>query len=77
VAGLTQDDFERARVEILGAWGKAETRDAGLAVIVEYGRKYGFKNVIAALQGRTPKRFSDGQELGAWVEARRREESGT
>jgi hypothetical protein len=75
MAGLTREDFESANKEIQEAWAKAQTRDAGLNVIVEFGRKYGFKNVIAAVQGRTPKRFADGQALSEWIEDRHKEES--
>ncbi len=75
MAGLTHEDFDRAAREIQEAWSKAQTRDAGLNVIVEFGRKYGFKNVIAAIQGRTPKRFADGQALTEWIEDRHKEES--
>jgi hypothetical protein len=75
MAGLTREDFENANKEIQEAWAKAQTRDAGLNVIVEFGRKYGFKNVIAAVQGRTPKRFADGQALSEWIEDRHKEES--
>lgn len=75
MAGLTHEEFDQAAREIQVAWSKAQTRDAGLNVIVEFGRKYGFKNVIAAIQGRTPKRFADGQALTEWIEDRHKEES--
>lgn len=75
MVGLTREDFDKAAREIQEAWSKAQTRDAGLNVIVEFGRKYGFKNVIAAIQGRTPKRFADGQALNDWIEDRQKEES--
>jgi hypothetical protein len=75
MAGLTREDFDRATKEIQEAWANAQTRDAGLNVIVEFGRKYGFKNVIAAIQGRTPKRFTDGQALTEWIEDRHKEET--
>ncbi len=75
MAGLEHEDFERVRSEILAAWAKADSRDAGLAVMVEYGRKYGFKNVMTVLQGRTPKRFAGGQDVDSWIGARKREES--
>jgi hypothetical protein len=74
MAGLTREEFEAAMREIQAAWSRAQTRDAGFQVIVEYGRKYGFKNVIAAIQGRTPKRFADGQALSEWIEDRHKEE---
>lgn len=75
MAGLTHEEFDQAAREIQVAWSKAQTRDAGLNVIVEFGRKYGFKNVIAAIQGRTPKRFADGQALTEWIEDRHKEDS--
>ncbi|HEX6506198.1 MAG TPA: hypothetical protein VF221_01070 [Chloroflexota bacterium] len=74
MAGLTREEFETATREIQQAWSRAQTRDAGFQVIVEFGRKYGFKNVIAAIQGRTPKRFADGEGLSEWIEARHKEE---
>lgn len=75
MAGLTREEFEGATAEIRAAWNRAETRDAGLDVIVEMGRKYGFKNVIAAIQGRTPRRFADGQSVTDWIADRHREET--
>lgn len=74
MAGLSKEEFEAATRDIRQAWERAQTRDAGFAVIVEYGRKYGFKNVIAAIQGRTPKRFAEGQTVSDWVEDRHKEE---
>lgn len=75
MAGLTHEEFGRVTKEIQDAWAVATTRDAGFHVIVEFGRKYGFKNVIAAIEGRTPKRFADGQALSEWIEDRHKEES--
>jgi hypothetical protein len=75
MAGLTREEFDQATKDIQDAWGKAQTRDAGFNVIVEFGRKYGFKNVIAAIQGRTPKRFADGQPLTEWIDDRNKEET--
>lgn len=75
MAGLSQDDFERVKEEILAAWNRAQTRDAGFEVIVEYGRKHGYKNVIAAIQGRMPKRFTREKSVDEWVEERSREEA--
>jgi len=72
---LNREEFDAASREILAAWDAAATRDAGFNVIVEFGRKYGFKNVIAAIQGRTPKRFADGQPLTEWIEDRNKEET--
>jgi hypothetical protein len=75
MAGLTREEYDRATKEIQDAWARAGTRDAGFNVIVEFGRKYGFKNVIAAIQGRTPKRFADGQALTEWIDDRHKEET--
>jgi hypothetical protein len=75
MAGLTHEEFDKVTKEIQDAWGGAQTRDAGFNVIVEFGRKYGFKNVIAAIQGRTPKRFADGQAVTEWIDDRRKEET--
>jgi hypothetical protein len=75
MAGLTHEEFDKVTKEIQDAWGRAQTRDAGFNVIVEFGRKYGFKNVIAAIQGRTPKRFADGQAVTEWIDDRRKEET--
>jgi hypothetical protein len=75
MAGLSQEDFDRAAKEIQEAWSQAQTRDAGFQVIVDYGRKYGYKNVIAAIQNRVPKRFTREKPLSEWVEERRQEEA--
>ena len=75
MAGLTREEFDAVTREIQTAWSAADSRDAGFRVIVEYGRKYGFKNVIAAVEGRTPKRFADGQALTDWIEDRHKEET--
>ncbi|HZS93504.1 MAG TPA: hypothetical protein VFA78_01805 [Chloroflexota bacterium] len=77
MAGLSEQDFEAAKGEILAAWEKAKSRDAGFAVIVEYGRKYGYKNVIAAIQGRTPKRFTREKSVSEWLDDRHEEEAST
>ncbi|HZU11667.1 MAG TPA: hypothetical protein VFB58_02420 [Chloroflexota bacterium] len=74
MAGLSEEEFEKIKPEILTAWERAGTRDAGLDVIVTFGRKYGYKNVIAALQGRQPKRFTREKTLDEWVDERHREE---
>jgi hypothetical protein len=76
MAGLSREDFDTVAREIQTAWGNAQTRDAAFNVIVEYGRKYGYKNVIAAIQQRTPKRFESGQSVDSWLDDRRREEVG-
>jgi hypothetical protein len=75
MAGLSKDDFDSVAREIQAAWGAAQTRDAGFNVIVEYGRKYGYKNVIAAIQQRTPKRFEAGQTVDSWIAERKAEEA--
>lgn len=74
MAGLNRGEFDEAAREIQAAWERAQTRDAGLQVIVEYGRKYGYKNVMAAIQGRTPKRFTQEQPLSDWVAEQRQGE---
>lgn len=76
MAGLSEGEFEKVKEEIVAAWNRAQTRDAGFDVIVEYGRKYGYKNVIAAIQGRVPKRFTREKSVDEWVEQQRREEGG-
>jgi hypothetical protein len=68
VAGLTRDEYDRAAREIQDAWQNAQSRDAGFRVIVDFGRKYGYKNVIAAIQGRVPKQFDREKPLTEWVE---------
>ena len=73
--GMSQEDFDQASREILDAWNRAGTRDAGFDVIVNFGRKYGYKNVIAAIQGRTPNRFTREKSVDEWVEERHKEES--
>ena len=74
MAGVSQDEFNDMAREIMVAWDRAQTRDEGFQVIVEFGRKYGFKNVIAAIQGRVPKRFTREKPVSEWVEERRKEE---
>ena len=75
MAGLTREEYDQAAREILSAWQQAQSRDAGFKVIVDFGRKYGYKNVIAAIQGRTPKQFSREKSLDQFVEERRQEEA--
>ncbi|GAC1323192.1 MAG: hypothetical protein NVS2B16_24870 [Chloroflexota bacterium] len=70
----SQDDFGRMSEEVMQAWNKAQTRDDGFRVITEFGRKYGFKNVIAALEGRVPKRYTREKSLTEWVDDRHNEE---
>ncbi|MBV9279071.1 MAG: hypothetical protein JOZ41_03225 [Chloroflexi bacterium] len=74
MAGLSQEDFDRVSKEIQSAWAQAQTRDAGFQVIVDYGRKYGYKNVIAAIQNRMPKRFTREKPLTEWMDERQQEE---
>jgi hypothetical protein len=68
MAGLSKDEYDQAAKEIVAAWGRAQTRDQGFQVVVDYGRKYGYKNVIAAIQGRVPKQFTREKPLGEWVD---------
>lgn len=75
MAGLTREQYEGAATEIREAWDRADSRDAGLHVIVEFGRKYGYKNVMAALQNRVPKQFERGQSVSSWLDDRKREEA--
>ncbi|HLJ66253.1 MAG TPA: hypothetical protein VKX16_02685 [Chloroflexota bacterium] len=75
MAGLTREEFDSAASEIRRQWEAAQTRDAGFAVIVECGRRYGYKNVIAAIQGRVPKQFEREKGLTEWVEEQNRTES--
>jgi hypothetical protein len=75
VAGLSKEDFDRAAKEVQEAWGRAQSRDEGFQVIVDFGRKYGYKNVIAAIQGRMPKQFDREKPVEDWVEERKQEES--
>jgi hypothetical protein len=75
VAGLSREEFDVAAKEIQDAWNQApDSRDAGLRVVVDFGRKYGYKNVIAALQGRVPKQFEREKSVSAWIDERRKEE---
>ena len=75
MAGMSEEEFSQIAKEIQDAWRKAESRDAAFQVIVDYGRKYGYKNVIAAIQDRKPKRFTKEKPVDEWVEDRRREEA--
>lgn len=76
MAGLTKEEYDRAAREIQDAWQRAQTRDAGFRVIVDFGRKYGYKNVIAAIQGRVPKQFEREKPLSEWVEEQHEAEEG-
>jgi hypothetical protein len=75
VAGLTQEEFNTFAKEIQAAWERATTRDDALRVITDFGRRHGYKNVIAAIQGRTPKRFDRETPLSDWIDERHREEA--
>lgn len=77
MAGLSQVDFDQMKVELDREWGKASSRDEGLRVIVSFGQRYGYKNVMAALQGRLPKRFSSGVDLEEWKAEQRAAEAET
>ena len=77
MAGLTQEEFERVAQEVRSAWDRAQTRDQGFQVIVDYGRKYGYKNVIAAIQARLPARFTREKPLTEWIDDQREEEAGS
>lgn len=68
MAGLTQTDFDAMKSELDREWNNASTRDDGLKVIVSFGQRFGYKNVMAALQGKLPKRFSSGTPLDQWIE---------
>lgn len=68
MAGLTREEYDQAAREIQTAWQRAQTRDAGFQVVVEFGRKYGYKNVIAAIQGRLPKQFDREKTVDEFIE---------
>lgn len=76
MAGTTQEEFDKIKEEVLAAWEKAHTRDAGFQVIVEYGRKYGYKNVIAAIQGKIPKRYTREKSVDDWIQEQHHQEAG-
>lgn len=71
MAGLSQTDFQQMKDELDREWSKAASRDDGLRVIVTFGQRFGYKNVMAALQGRLPKRFSSGTPVDQWMEEQR------
>lgn len=75
MAGMTQEQFEQIAAEVTAAWERAGTRDAGFQVIVDFGRKYGYKNVIAAIQGRLPKQFTREQSVDRWLDERHQDEA--
>jgi hypothetical protein len=72
--GMTQEEFKAASEEIRASWDRADSKEAGFRVILEYGRKYGYKNVIAAIEGRLPKQFTREKPIDQWVAERRAEE---
>lgn len=76
MSGLSQEEFDQVARDIQEAWNRAQTRDAGFQVIVDFGRKHGYKNVIAAIQNRTPKRFTREKPLAEWVDEQRQEDAG-
>jgi len=75
MAGLSREEFDVAAREIREAWDRAETRDQAFTLVVDFGRKYGYKNVIAAIQGKTPKQFERETPVVDWVDERKREEA--
>ena len=77
MAGITREEFDRAAAEIREAWDKAQTKEAGLRVIGEFGRKHGYKNVIAALENRVPRQFTREKSVDEWVKERRDDEETT
>jgi hypothetical protein len=66
MSGLSETDFDQMKAELDREWTKASSRDEGLRVIVTFGQRFGYKNVMAALQGRLPKRFTSGTDLEQW-----------
>jgi len=75
MAGVSHEEYDRLAQEVRAAWERADTRDAGFQVIVEFGRKYGYKNVMAAIQGRIPKHLDREQSVTEWIEDRHEEEA--
>ncbi len=75
MAGLTQEQFQEITKEVRQAWDGANSRDAGFRVITEFGRKYGYKNVIAAIEGRVPKQLTREKSVDRWLDERRTEET--
>jgi hypothetical protein len=69
--GLAQSDFEKMKEQLDADWTKATSRDEGLKVILSYGQRFGYKNVMAALQGRLPKRYTSGTSLDTWIQEQR------
>jgi hypothetical protein len=75
MAGISQADFDQMKAELDREWTKASTRDEGFKVIVGFGQRFGYKNVMAALQGRQPKRFESGTDLEQWKAEQRAAEA--
>ncbi len=75
MAGITQEQFERITKEVRQAWDAADSRDAGFRVITDFGRKYGYKNVIAAIEGRVPKQLTREKSVDRWLDDRHNEET--
>ncbi len=73
--GMSEPEFQEVAREIHSAWDKAQTRDQAFLVIVQYGQKLGYKNVIAAIQNRVPKRYTREKSVSEWVADRRAEEA--
>lgn len=71
MSGLSQADFDHMKSELDQAWGRATTKDEGLRIVVTFGQKYGYKNVMAALQGRQPKHLASGVPVEQWMDEQR------
>ena len=74
MSGLSPEAFEQMKNELDAEWNKASTRDEGLRIIVHFGQRFGYKNVMAALQGRIPKRFTSGTPVDQWISEQREAE---
>ncbi|MGH2442948.1 MAG: hypothetical protein ACRDFX_07285 [Chloroflexota bacterium] len=75
MAGISREEFDQAAREIQAAWSNAQSRDAGFQVILDQGRKYGYKNVVAAIQGRIPKQFERETTVSEFIDKANKEES--
>lgn len=75
MTAVSREEYDKLASEVRSAWDRAQTRDAGFQVIVEYGRKHGYKNVIAAIQGKVPKHYDREQSLSEWLDERHEEEA--
>lgn len=76
MAGLTREEYDQAAKEIRDGWSRANSKDAGLQVIIDFGRKYGYKNVMAALQNRVPKQFEREKSVSSWIDEQKAAEDG-